>query len=58
MISPPTVCPAHRHGREEERVICMREEHVAGAWGFVCSSCWEALVNARARRKEWELVEE
>jgi hypothetical protein len=54
MISPPTVCPAHRHDREEERVLCMWEEHIPGAWGFICSGCWEAMLNAKARREEWE----
>jgi len=54
MISPPTVCPAHHHDRPEERVICILGEHVPGAWGFVCSSCWEAMLNAKACREEWQ----
>lgn len=52
------LCPAHRHDREEERVLCFREPHVPSAWGFICSGCWEAMLNAKARREEWELVEE
>jgi hypothetical protein len=51
------LCPAHRDDREEERVICMLEEHIPGAWGFICSSCWEAMLNAKARREEWEVEE-
>jgi hypothetical protein len=54
-LSPPTVCPADCHDRLEERVSCMWEEHIPGAWAFICRGCWEALVNARARRKEWEV---
>jgi hypothetical protein len=57
-MSAPEVCPAHRYDREEERVICVREPHVPGAWGFICRECWEAMLNAKARREEWELVEE
>jgi hypothetical protein len=57
-MSVPERCPAHRYDRPEdpeERVICMLEEHIPGAWGFICSRGWEALEDARARRKEWEL---
>jgi hypothetical protein len=57
-MSAPALCPAILHDREDERVICMLGEHVPGAWGFICSGCWEALEDARARREEWELVEE
>ena len=60
-MSAPELCPAQRHDRPEdpeERVICMLEEHIPGAWTFICSSCWEALEDGRARRKEWELEEE
>ena len=52
------LCPARRHDRPEdpeERVICMLEEHIPGAWGFICSGCWEAMLNAKARREEWEV---
>ena len=57
-MSAPELCPARRYDREEERVICMLEEHIPGAWGFICRECWEAMLNAKARRQEWELVEE
>ena len=57
-MSAPELCPAHRHDRPEERVICLREEHIPGAWTFICRDCWGALEDARARRKEWEVVEE
>jgi hypothetical protein len=56
-MSAPELCPARRHDREEERVICMWEEHIPGAWGFICPSCWKVLEDARACRKEWELEE-
>jgi hypothetical protein len=57
-MSAPEVCPAHRHDREdEERVLCFWEPHVAGAWGFICSSCWQAMLDGAARRQEWELEE-
>jgi hypothetical protein len=52
------LCPAHRHDRPEdpeERVVCLLEPHIPNAWGFICRECWEALEDARARRKEWEL---
>jgi hypothetical protein len=52
------LCPVHRHDREEERVICVLGEHVPGAWGLICSGCWEAMLNAKARREEWELAKE
>ena len=58
MISPPTVCPAHRYDREEdpeERVVCLREEHVIGAWTLICRRCWETMANGLARRQEWEV---
>jgi hypothetical protein len=51
-MSAPELCPAHRYGRPEdpeERVICMLEEHIPGAWGFICSGCWQAMLNAKAR---------
>jgi len=57
-MSAPELCPARRHDGEEERVLCFREPHVPGAWGFICSSCREAMLNAKARREEWELAEE
>jgi hypothetical protein len=33
----------------------MLEEHIPGAWGFICRDCWEAMLNAKARREEWEV---
>jgi hypothetical protein len=59
-MSAPEVCPAHRYDRPgdpEERVICLLDEHIPGAWGFICSGCWEAMLNAKARREEWEVEE-
>ena len=55
-MSAPEVCPAHRHNRldPEERDICILGEHVPGAWGFICSGCWEAMLNAKACREEWQ----
>ena len=53
----PELCPAHRHDRPEdpeERYVCMLDEHVAGAWGFICRECWEAMLDGKARREEWE----
>jgi hypothetical protein len=52
-MSAPELCPARGHDREEERVICMWEEHIPGAWGFICSGCWRAMLDAKARREEW-----
>jgi hypothetical protein len=57
-MSAPELCPAHRYDCEDERVLCLWEPHMPGAWGFICSGCWEAMLNAKARREEWELVEE
>jgi len=54
-MRPPELCPAHRYDRKEERVLCFRKPPRPGAWGFICSGCWETMANARARRKEWEL---
>jgi hypothetical protein len=28
-----------------------------GAWTLICSSCWEAMLDGKARREEWEVVE-
>jgi len=54
-MNAPEQCPAHRHDRPEERVLCFQKRHVPGAWGFICSGCWEAMANAKACRKEWEV---
>jgi len=57
-MSAPELCPAQRHDRPEdpeERVICLREEHVMGAWTLICGRCWETMANAQARRQEWEV---
>jgi hypothetical protein len=58
-MNAPELCPAHRHdnpeGPDEERVICIREPSIRGAWGFICRRCWDAMLDAEARRKEWEL---
>jgi hypothetical protein len=59
-MSAPELCPAHRYDRPEdpeERVICLREEHLVGAWGFICRECLEAMLDGKARREEWEVVE-
>jgi hypothetical protein len=50
-----TPCPAHRYDEPEERVVCIREPSVRGAWGFICRSCWDAMLDAEARRQEWEI---
>jgi hypothetical protein len=60
-MSAPELCPAHRHDRPEdaeERVLCVREPHLGGEWGFICSSCWEAMLDGAARRQEWEVEEQ
>jgi hypothetical protein len=57
-MSAPELCPAHRHDREEDpekRVICLTEEHVMGAWTLICYSCWEAMLDGKARREEWQV---
>ena len=57
-MSVPELCPAHRHDRPEdpeERVICLREEHRPRAWTFICRECWEAMLDGKARREEWEV---
>ena len=57
-MSAAELCPAHRYddpNDREERVICLTEEHVPGSWGFICRDCWEAMLNGKARREEWEL---
>jgi hypothetical protein len=56
-MSTAEVCPANRHDRPEERVICLLERSVPGAWTFICPDCWEAMLNAKARREEWEVEE-
>ncbi len=56
-MSAPELCPAARHDREEERVVCMRAEHVPGALSFICVACWEAMLDGKARREEWEVRE-
>jgi hypothetical protein len=60
-MSAPELCPARRHDRPEdpeERVVCLLEPHIPNSWGFICSGCWEAMLDAQARREEWELAEE
>jgi hypothetical protein len=54
-MNAPELCPALLYDRAEERVICFRAESVPGAWGFVCLSCWEAMLDGKARREEWEV---
>jgi hypothetical protein len=57
-MSAPELCPAHRYDSEEdpeERVICMLEEHIPRAWGFICRECWEGMLDGKARREEWEV---
>jgi hypothetical protein len=57
-MSVPELCPAHRYDREEERVICLREEHIPRAWTLICRDCWSAMLDGAARRQEWELEKE
>jgi hypothetical protein len=61
-MSAPELCPARRYDRSgsedpEERVVCMLEEHIPRAWGFICRDCWSAMLDGAARRQEWELEE-
>ncbi len=49
------LCPSVLHDREEERVVCLREESIPGAWVFICCSCWEAMLDGKACREEWEV---
>ena len=52
------LCPAHRHDRPEERVVCVRvPDHPPGAWGFICWGCWKAMLDGKARREEWEVYQ-
>ena len=48
------ICAAVLHDSEEDRVICVREESLPGAWTFICSSCWEVMLNKKAKREEWK----
>jgi hypothetical protein len=57
-MSAPELCPAGRYDRpedREERVICLREEHIERAWTLICHRCWEAMLDGKARREEWEV---
>jgi hypothetical protein len=54
-MSAPELCPAILHNSEEERVICMLQEPIPNSWGFICSGCWEAMLDRKAAREEWEL---
>jgi hypothetical protein len=57
-MNAPELCPAHRHDREEdpeERVICLREEHIPRAWTLICRDCWRAMLDGASRRQEWEV---
>jgi hypothetical protein len=56
MIPAGELCPAHHYDDPEgERVVCIREPSIKGAWGFICWRCLDALEDERARRAEWEL---
>jgi hypothetical protein len=60
-MSAPERCPARHYDRPEdpeERYVCLLEPHIPNAWGFICSSCWEAMLDGAACRQEWELEEE
>jgi hypothetical protein len=58
-VNAPAHCPALRHDSPEERVICFLAPHIPGAWGFVCRSCWAAMLKGEADREavrqEWEV---
>jgi hypothetical protein len=50
------LCPAPRLDREhEEQIVCYREPHVRGAFTFICSHCWKAMLDGKARREEWKV---
>ena len=56
------LCPAHRHDRPEERVVCVWDPALAslrGAFCFICWSCLEVMLrraaDREAVRQEWEV---
>jgi hypothetical protein len=55
------LCPALRHDRPEERVVCIHAPQAPppGAFGFVCRCCFEAMLKGAADRdavrQEWKL---
>ena len=58
MIAAGELCPVHRYDDPEgERVVCIREPSIKGAWGFICWRCMGALEDGRSRRMEWEVDE-
>jgi hypothetical protein len=58
-VSAGELCPALLHDREEDRVICVREPSIPGAWCFICWRCLEAMLKGatdrEAVRQEWEI---
>jgi hypothetical protein len=61
-VSPDNfVCPAVRHdnpkGPVGERVICHLEKPPPGVLSFVCWGCLANILNAKARREEWQVAD-
>jgi len=59
MRSAAKACPARLYddpgAAAPERVVCIREPPIKRAWTFLCRPCFDKLLNAKARREEWEL---
>jgi hypothetical protein len=57
-VSTPELCPALLYDSPEERVVCVHEPHIPGAWGLGCRSCWAAMLrkvaDQEAIAQEWE----
>jgi hypothetical protein len=55
MNAAAELCPALRLDAEhEEKIVCLREPHVRGAFTFICVSCWRDMLDGKARREEGE----
>jgi hypothetical protein len=58
-----SLCSAERYTEEEgELFVCLlapRDEYepedLRGAWCLICRRCWNRILDAEARRKEWEI---
>jgi hypothetical protein len=57
MSAASELCPASRlSAKHEETIVCILEEsNLRGAFTLICTRCWEARMNAKARREEWEV---
>ena len=59
-MSAGGLCPALRHDRPEEQVVCVHAAQAPppGAFSFICWRCLEAMLKGAADREavrqEWE----